>query len=137
MALPTIKPNEPYWLRHYVRDQRLTRAEADRLLLWTEGYRVKIQSDEASQVFYQAQAGDTKEAILGFGRLMRECQREAHLANQKTFYGFVKCRLIQEVSQELQSRVMFYLPEHIATREDHHLMQQILDRYGWSKKVVS
>lgn len=132
---PYIQPREPYWLRHYVRDQKLSRLEADRLLLWADGYRVRLQTEESEHVFYEATAGDTREAILGFGRLMRECHREAHIANQKTFCGWCKCRLIQEVSQEVQSRVMDYLPDHITNREDHHLLQQILDNYGWSRVV--
>lgn len=116
-------------------NKKLTRTEADRLQFWADMYRVRIQTEESEQVFYQAQAGEAFEAILGFGRLMRECQREARLANDQSAYGRAKRKLINEVSVCLQDSAMSYLPLHITTTEEHHLLQQILDNYGWVKKA--
>lgn len=96
---------------------------------------MRVQTEENEQVFYKVQSGEVLEAILGFGRLMRDCHREAYLANDKTLYGYARRRVINEVSQVTQNSAMNYLPLHITTAEEHHLLQQILDTYGWSKKA--
>lgn len=140
MAVPYIGEPEPQWLSHYVDTKRLTRLEADDLLVWVANYRLQIEYCEAQEVRYQAEAGEVLEAIVAFGRLMRRCFRDAGQAERMEYRGWhlghAKAVFVRQVSREVQSRVMGYLPLHIATAEEHNLLRQVLDRYGWHKRAV-
>lgn len=131
---PYIEHPKPYWLRHLVRDHRLSSAEGESLAEWSHQFATLLEGLETEKVYYLAASGDVEQAINEFGRLLRSCHRNAK-AQDKNLVGWCKSRIIYEASQQMQRRVLEYLPEMLDDSDSVSLLREVVNQYGWSKRI--
>lgn len=130
----------PPWLEAAISRRLITRKQATELCDWAYSERSNYLGIADTHIYYPAVAGDTTEAILAFGRILKDITTRAE-AHGTTEWGEPQSiiwrktlgkTLLLDIRADVISSVCEYLPSLIEVSEqpeDCALFRQVLDTY--------